>query len=81
MKTKAIDTTKRTCSLCGTDRTPLTGGIYPVNDRRGDCLGLFGECCYKAVNDAVLQSQRRYGMVSRSDMATSILARARKLRS
>lgn len=52
---------KRICSLCGVDRTPLIGGIYQVNDRRGEALGLFGNCCDAAVLQAVNESPRRYG--------------------
>jgi len=52
---------KRICSLCGMNRTPFTpGGIYQVNDRRGNPLGLFGACCCNAVNQAVLESPQAY---------------------
>ncbi len=48
--------TKRTCSLCGLD----CDGISAINDRRGICLGLFGPCCYPAVNQAVNDSPPSY---------------------
>jgi hypothetical protein len=57
------DGTKRICTLCGIDRTmvkPNGGGISQINDRRGDALGLFGECCYRAVLKAVDRSPRAY---------------------
>lgn len=52
---------KRICALCGVNRTPLNkGGIYQFNDRRGTPLGLFGECCYGAIIEAVHESPRSY---------------------
>lgn len=82
-KGKGVADIKRVCSLCGTDRTPLVGGIYPFNDRRGNCLGLFGDCCYGAVLKAVDESPRSYssyGNVSTADIHRKILARADELR-
>lgn len=74
---------KRICSLCGIDRTPLKGGISPVNDRRGESLGLFGECCWQAVNQAVDESPRAYsdyGMLSTEKIHQQILDRARQIK-
>lgn len=77
-----MDTTKRICALCNIDRTPLKGGIYPINDRRGECLGLFGECCCGAVLHAVDESPRAYrwyGDLSTKQIHTKILTRAREI--
>ena len=74
---------KRICALCGTDRTPHTpGGIYQVNDRRGVGLGLFGECCCYAVNQAVNESPKcyRYAGWTTSEQAYKwIIARAKEI--
>ena len=81
-KGKGVPDIKRICALCGVDRTPLVGGIYPVNDRRGACLGLFGECCYRAVLQAVDESPRAYrwyGNLTTEQIHTKILTRAKEI--
>jgi len=73
---------KRICSLCGTDRTPLAGGLNLVNDRRGDGLELFGECCYTAVMTAVDESPRAYrsyGNVTTKEIHSRLLTRAKEI--
>jgi hypothetical protein len=69
---------ERTCDLCGTDRTPLSGGIYPINDRRGDCLGLFGDCCASSVLDAVLKTPKAYREASREEIKSMVFQMAAK---
>ena len=81
-KGKGVPDVKRICSLCGIDRTPLSGGLGIVNDRRGVCLGLFGECCYRAVQDAVDESPRAYrsyGNLTIKQIHEKILTRAREI--
>jgi hypothetical protein len=73
---------KRICSLCGVDRTNKKGwgGIMPVNDRRGESLGLFGECCYRAVLQAVDESPRQY-KENGLEIREKIIQRAKELTS
>ena len=75
----AGDTLKRICSLCGVDRTPLGGGLSQINDRRGEGVGLFGQCCSLAVLTAIRDSPRAYGKLSRAEARTFILTRAKQI--
>ena len=70
---------KRECSLCGVDQTPLKGGISRINDRRGECLGLFGFCCIRAVYQAMTESPSRYGAMSRAEARELIYKRAKEI--
>lgn len=83
-KLKGVLDIERICRLCGVDRTPLSGGLNIVNDRRGQCLGLFGECCYQAVMQAVDESPRAYRwypahLQSNDAIREHLLARAREI--
>ena len=69
---------KRICQLCGVDRTPLIGGIYLEKDRRGEPLGLFGQCCCSAVYQAVRESPRAYQQHGR-EIRAEIMRRAKEL--
>jgi len=55
------DGVKRVCGLCGSDRTLMGEGIQDVADRRGESLGLFGDCCYGAMMRAVGMTPSVYG--------------------
>jgi len=74
-----VDTTKRICQLCGSERTG-NGGISVMADRRGIPLGLFGSCCYGAIRKAIDESPRRYGLISSDEMRQMILDRAKIIR-
>lgn len=72
---------KRICSLCKEDSTPKRpwGGIAPVNNRRGHCLGLFCQDCHTAVGQAVLLSPYAYRDLSEDKINARIFADARAI--
>jgi bacterioferritin-associated ferredoxin len=71
---------KRICSLCGVDRTPLLDGIQPVHNRRGECLGLFGLCCYQAVLKAVDLTPRSYRNIKDTEIKKFVYEKARQIK-
>ena len=52
---------KRVCCECGVNQTPLGKGLNIVRNSRGNCIGLFGDCCAPIAKQLVDQLASAYG--------------------